>query len=238
MGKRCVLVLVFCIALAGAAFGQFSDTMFTEPGILFPFVRVMGDIGFTYEMDGVRTVGTSYEEGSLVTETEFDPLYSFLGAGIGGIVQAGIDFEAFGLWERKGLFGGEAFAMGGYLNTGDSSQYLAGAGIGCTILWVGKFMIEIGYSGFLSPIPVPTGYTGFYSYTDRNAGGVFIGLDFGVEVPLMIVPNLYAFACYKYFTVYIGEQVAGSPHDQGYWLTRNSVCIGLSYALDTFLKIE
>jgi hypothetical protein len=240
MKKTIIPVLVLgLLNCATAAFGQTIEDPSGNTAVWYPFVRVMGDIGFTYEMDGIQTIGTSWEDGHAVTDTEFDLLYSFSGPGIGGVVQGGVDFEILGLWQGKGMVGMEAFAMGGYLDSGDSSQFLAGGGLGWTLLWVGKFIVELGYSGFLSPIRVPTDFTGTYTYSEQNAGGVFLGLDLGFEVPLVIIPNLCAFASYKYFTVYITGPVSSvDPHDQGYWLSRNSICVGLSYAIGSGMGVD
>jgi hypothetical protein len=233
MKKAIVPALVLCLlCCAAAAFGQAMEDSSLASAVFYPYVRVMGDIGFTYDMSGVQTTGTSFEDGRVVTDTEFNLLYNFAGPGIGGVVQGGVDFEILGLWQGKGMVGMGAFAMGGYLDSGDSSQFLAGGGLDWTLGWVGKFIVEIGYTGFLSPIAVPTDYTGTYTYSDQEAGGFFLGLDMGLEVPLFIVPNLYVFACYKYFTVYVTGPVSPmDPNDQGYWLSRNSVCVGLSYAI-------
>jgi hypothetical protein len=157
--------------------------------------------------------------------------------GFGGILHAGLEAEFLSLWHEKGLVGGEAYAVGGYLSAGSVQQYLVGAGLGCTLFWVGKMLMEFGYSGSIGDVSVPSAYLGgnsasSYVFQDRTAGGFYFAMDAGLESPTVIVPGLSAFIFYRFFELFAAPSLQGDDaHDYGYWLVRNGLRAGLSYKI-------
>jgi hypothetical protein len=222
------------VILCGAAYGQDAGTGngFFD-GVWYPSIRAGADIGFTNELDGVAMGDTTYDEDLHgTTDWIVQKLYDFNAPGHGFAVQAGIEGEFLSLWQGKGMVGAEAYVMGGYLGGGEISQFEVGIGIGGTLFWVGKYLFEIGYSGMLSPIDMPVAYSGSYTYSAQTPGGLFIGIDLGLEVPVFIVPNLSAFIFYRFFqTLLSGPLGPTDPNDYGYWETRNGLRAGFSYRI-------
>jgi hypothetical protein len=248
MKKTAILVLLFnATGHFGAVFGDAENSFFSGNMIWYPNVRVVGDIGLDYGMNGIAsaeppvptpsssTSGPSYSSRDL---SYIERIYDMASPGLGMMIQAGVELETLAVWHGKSVVGAELYAIGGYLNADNASRYLIGAGFAGTLLWIGKIAFELGYSGSLDPIPVPINYVSSYTFSSQRPGGLFFGLDLGLEVPIVVVPNISVSACYRYFTEYVTDAVSAYDyHDEGYWLSRNSVCVGLSYMIGSGMEI-
>jgi hypothetical protein len=230
---RIALCLIFC-ALGSAAAAQAADGGFFD-AVWYPNLRLGADIGFDYGMYAIGT-GAYSINADLTTEQDWisDRLYGMGTAGIGAVVHAGIEAEFLELWQDKGIFGGEAFVTGGAFGGTGLKQYLVGAGLGCTLFWVGKALFEFGYSGLLSDIRLPSRYEGGtdYEYREGKAGGFYFACEVGVESPVVVVPGLSAFVFFRFFESVAAPSLSGDDvHDYGYWLEREGLRAGLSYRL-------
>jgi hypothetical protein len=237
---RIALCLIFC-ALGPAVAAQAADGGFFD-AVWYPTLRLGADIGFDYGMYATGT-GAYSINADLTTEQDWisDRLYGMGTAGIGVVAQAGIEAEFMELWQDKGLFGGEAYLAGGAFGGAGLKQYLVGAGLGCTLFWVGKVLFEFGYSGVLSDIRLPARYLGGtdYEYRDGKAGGFYFACELGIESPVIVVPGLSAFVFYRFFESVAAPSLSEDDyHDYGYWLVRNGLRAGLSYRLGPARSLE
>ncbi len=227
------LLLGICV-FSSYGFGETDAGSTSFDMIRYPTIRLLPDIGIDYVLNGVTTGALTYDENLEMDQDYINTeLYKMVSPGYGAIVSAGLEFEAFRLWHGKGMLGGEAYIEGGFLNDGDTSQYLAGIGIGGTFFWIGKLLIGFGYSGFIEPIDIPTNSIGgSIVYEKKKAGSIYLGINVGLETPIVIIPNVSAFIYYRYFTMPITRPISDTDiYDYGYWLARNSICIGLSYQI-------
>jgi hypothetical protein len=231
------MLMMILLGASGFCQGRESKPGFFD-GIWYPSLRLGADMGLSHEMDAIGTGAATYSQDSGRDQEWLTlPLRRYADPGFGGVIHAGIESEFLSLWHEKGLVGGEAYAVGGYFAGRNVQQYVIGAGLGCTLFWVGKTLFEFGYSGAVGEIALPAAFHGgstaaSYDFKDGKAGGFYFATELGLECPTIIVPGLSAFIFYRFFESVAAAALPGdSIHDYGYWLVRNSLRAGLSYRI-------
>jgi hypothetical protein len=199
------------------------------------YLRLGGEIGFSYELQGSRSVteaDSSSTTGTSTTNKAY-PIYSAKDNGNGISCDAGFMWNpdlGFGKWMDRSFIMAGGAAHYRYISSSESNMQAFGLILDTTLFWIGEFYVGGAYASFASPMTYVSDWNGENPVLDKkklSGFGVIIGG--GLDVP--VYKNFGAYLLFDYFVVMGVDGKTNEEYEDFSW-ARTTMRLGVTYKFD------